>query len=142
MVGDSGFIRRSPGQSDSDVVTSFIQRAVDTLPVMDQMTATETLKVLYETEFGICDHLAPDHHPFSSVLHHPSEEVWMNSGLRDLIEEFAIYNYGELFNMSLTEYLSLPRPYVSMIRQLKDSIIKKREAIVASVERGIFSSKA
>ncbi len=96
---------------------------------------------LYETEFGIYNHLAKDKSPLASVLHHDCEEVWMNSPARELIEEFAVYNIGELFNITLTEYLLLPRPYVQLIRKIKDTVLKKRDAIASAVERSVMSGK-
>lgn len=123
---------------DAGVVPDFIRRALEQLPVMGYDEAQTVLRDLYETEFGIYNHLAKDKNPLSSVLHHKSEEVWLTSGLRELVEEFAVYNLGELFNITLKEFLTLPRPYVSMIREIKDSVLKKRDSIVTAVERDIF----
>ena len=103
--------------------------------------ARETMQVLYETEFGIYNHRSENKNPLASVLHHPSEEVWLNSGLRDLIEEFAVYNIGELFNITLDKYLQLPRPYVQLIREIKDTVLKKRDAIVRAVEHDVIKNK-
>lgn len=105
---------------------------------MEYDQARNVMKELYETEFGIYNHRSKDKNPIASVLHHKSEEVWMNSGVKELIEEFAVYNLGELFNISLIEYLSMPRPYVAMIREIKDTVLKKRDAIVTAVEREVF----
>lgn len=94
------------------------------------------MKDLYETRFGIFNHAEPSSkkNPLATVLHHPAEETLLNSALRDTIEEFAVYNLGELFNMSLTEYLQLPRPYVELIRSIKDDIIKKKDNVVSNIE--------
>lgn len=119
-------------------MTDFIRNAMDKLPVMDYDSARTVMRDLYETEFGIYNHLGKDKNPLASVLHHRSEEVWMNSGLKELIEEFAVYNLGELFNITLPEYLALPRPYVAMIRELKDTVLRKRDSIVSAVERQAF----
>lgn len=105
---------------------------------MNEDDAKLVLTDLYESHFGIYNHFAEDKSAIASVLHHPGEEVWLNSGLRDLVEEFAVYNFGELFNISLNEFLAMPRPYVSMIRSIKDSVLKKRDAIVVAVERDVL----
>lgn len=105
---------------------------------MEYDQARMVMRELYETEFGIYNHLGQDKNPIASVLHHKCEEVWLNSGVRELIEEFAVYNIGELFNISLVEYLSMPRPYVAMIREIKDTVLKKRDTIVSAVEREVF----
>lgn len=104
---------------------------------MPEDDAKVVLTDLYEAQFGISNYFDPNKSVIESVLHQPCEEVWLNSGLRDLVEEFAVYNLGELFNISLTEFLTMPRPHVSMIRSIKDSVLKKRDAIVAAVERGV-----
>lgn len=104
---------------------------------MEYDQARTVMKDLYETEFGIYNHFGQDKNPLASVLHHKCEEVWLNSGVRELIEEFAVYNIGELFNISLVEYLSMPRPYVALIREIKDTVLKKRDSIVSAVEREV-----
>lgn len=76
-------------------------------------------------------------HPFASVLHYPKEEVWLNSELRQAIEEFAVYNYGELYNISLDEWLKLPLPQVALLRECKDQIIQKRDALQKAIEAAI-----
>lgn len=97
---------------------------------------------LYETEFGIYDHVTPGpKHPFASVLHHPKEEYYYNSPLKEVIEEFGVYNLGELYNLSLTEYLRLPTPMLELLRRTKDDILKKREALVRIAEDKIAKER-
>lgn len=83
---------------------------------------------LYEREFGICPQTAAKENPLSSVLFHEDEDVWMNSRLRDLIEDYATYDYGSLWNLSLTEFLSLPMPYTQIMAKLRDKVMAKKNA--------------
>lgn len=108
---------------------------------MSSGKAKIVLKDLYETRFGLYNHSAPDRNPLSSILMNPGEEYLIDSPIRDLIEEFAVYNYGELWNISLIEFINLPRPYVELIRKIKDGVMKKRQAIVENVERGLVGKK-
>lgn len=108
---------------------------------MPSQEARQVFTDLYETRFGIYDHTPrPGKSGLASILHHPREEYYLNSPLRDAIEEFAIYNLGELFHISLYEYLNLPKPMVDLIRNIKDDVLKKRESLISLVESRIRDS--
>jgi len=81
---------------------------------------------LYEREFGICHHGDANSNPLSSVLYHDEEDVWKDSALRDLIEDFASYDMGSLWNMSFIEFLSLPMPYTQIMKEVRDRVIARK----------------
>jgi hypothetical protein len=90
---------------------------------------------LYEREFGIFHHGGQDANPLSSVLMHEEEEVWVDSPLRDLLEDFAVFDMGSLWNVSLIEYLNLPMPYTQLMQKIKEDVMKKKSEMISSVGR-------
>ncbi len=104
---------------------------------MNYQDAQIVMKDLYETRFGLYDHGGQNKSPLASVLHHDGDETWLSGSLRDIVEEFAVYNMGELYNISLVEYLMLPRPYVALLRKIKTSVLQKREKAISDVERDL-----
>jgi len=118
-------------------VEAFINKCLTTMPVFQYMDARVALQDLYETEFGIYNHLQRNKNPLSSVLLHDSEDYVMHSDLRDMLEEFGMYNLGELWNLSLTEYLALPIPVVHILRGIKDEVIEKKSKLMDRAVRGL-----
>lgn len=99
-------------------------------PVMTREDAIIVLADLYETRFGIFDHKARDKNPLASVLMHESEDVMFDSALADLLIEFAVDEIGDLWKISLTEYLNLPKPVADLLRRLKPIAAKKKAELL------------
>ncbi len=103
---------------------------------MSAADARVVMMDLYENRFGIYNHLAGDKNPLSSVLLHDKEEVWMDSSLRDMIEDFALYDIGELWKISLVDFLKLPHPYVEIMRRVRDGVVDKKKKEMKLAEQG------
>lgn len=76
---------------------------------------------LYETEYGIYDHLNNTiPRPLSSVALHPSEDFNNYSLLKTAIESFVDRNILDATGLNLVEFLELPMDVVAMISEACD----------------------
>lgn len=89
---------------------------------------------MYETYAGLYNHNQPSPHPFGGVLIKPGGAGYADSPLRDLIDEFVDDQIGEMFNISLYEYLDLPLPYLEIIRDKKDQMKERRAKALKDIE--------
>lgn len=83
---------------------------------------------LYESTYKIFDHLNPDNrkkNPLHSISVHPTEENYKSSEIRKAIEDYSLLNIKDITNLSLIEFLSLPREYVKMINEIAADKAKK-----------------
>lgn len=100
---------------------------------MTRENAIVVMADLYETRFGIFDHKARDKNPLASVLLHDSEDVMFDSALADTLIEFAVDEIGDLWKISLTEYLNLPKPVADLMRRIKPIAAKKKSEILGAM---------
>lgn len=87
------------------------------------------LLTMYDTHFGIYDHLMVrppiKARPLALVALHECEENGDTSTVNELITNYLDRDIGKLFNLSLMEFLDLPREYVI---KLLDLALKKQQA--------------
>lgn len=95
------------------------------------------LKQAFDTTSGIHNHIEGHQHPFESVKMREGSDYWVHGPIRDLIEEFVLENLGDLFKCSLIEYLSLPMPYVNMLRKIKDQALNKQASALDEIQKNI-----
>ena len=82
---------------------------------------------MYETVYGIHDHLSNvNQSPLASVALHEAEENSSNSNLYEAIDRYHQKGIGELFKLSLVEYLNLPTEICVKLMEVatKDAITK------------------
>lgn len=73
----------------------------------------------YENSYRIYNHdAASARRPLSSVAMHPKEDYTRASGLYRRLERFAATEIGNKFNISIKEFLSLPREYVELMEEI------------------------
>lgn len=75
---------------------------------------------------GLFTHEAKSH-PFGGYLMRDGGNPFVNGPLRDLISEWVDEEYYEIFKLSLTDFLDLPIPYLTIIRDLKVTIKERRK---------------
>lgn len=81
---------------------------------VDSITARLILLDAYETTYGIYNHadeMANRDRPLALIAMHPKEDFSTHSALYNTIRRFRKYKVGhpDNFNMSLTEFLELPK---------------------------------
>lgn len=101
---------------------------------IDYRNADFLLKEGYDTFSGLYDHTQPDPHPFGGYLIREGANGYADGPLRDLINEFHDDGIGELFHLSLAEFLDLPIPYLEIIRDKKDQLKERRLKEIKDLE--------
>lgn len=126
---DFGVVRDEDGKkryiSHTDIFELFTNLKIRTnTSVESKMLMYE----LYESTYKIFDHLKPENrkkNPFHSISVHPTEENYKSSELRKAIEDYVLLNIKDITNLSLIEFLNLPREYVKMINEIAVEKSKK-----------------
>lgn len=57
----------------------------------------------------------------------------LDSALADLFIEFAVEDYGDLWKISLSEFISLPKPVADLLRRVKPIASKKKAEILGNI---------
>lgn len=85
---------------------------------MNEQEATYLFQEFYDTTAGIHNYQRADAHPFGGLVLHEGTNPYIDGPLRDLVNEYVEENYGEIFKLSLLEFLDLPMPYLEILRQV------------------------
>jgi hypothetical protein len=100
------------------------------------------LQDLYETEYGIWDHLSGSKsRPLASVAFHPSEDVNTGSLLEETIDNYMHKKIGEHYRLSLVEFLELPVDIVAMMVRAADKMNEKAAGVMSDVEKTMAKFK-
>ncbi len=121
------------------MTNTFINKCLESLPKMEYLTARSVIMDLYDMEFGIANHAAKDADPLLSSLLRTtnpfrSEDVMMQSSLRDFLQNFPTSGISDFWKLSLLETLSLPWPVYEMMEQLLPELHKKRKAEMVALD--------
>lgn len=84
-----------------------------------------SLRLLYETKFGIRDHVNNDS-PFGPVAMHDAENMSHWGETRNRIKIVLSSGVLNKVNMSLTDFLNLPKNVVDMILE-ENEVIRQKE---------------
>lgn len=80
------------------------------------------LLTMYDTHYGIYDHLMVrppiKTRPLALVALHECEENGDTSTVNELITNYLDRDIGKFFGLSLTEFLDLPREYITKLLEL------------------------
>lgn len=94
------------------------------------------LQDLYETEFGIYDHLnGSKSRPLASVAFHPAEDFNGHSLLKQAIDSFIDRNIKDATGMNIVEFLELPTDVVRMIGESCDNKAERTAAALEDAKR-------
>lgn len=111
---------------------------LEKLPKLDSIDGRMVMQDLYETEYGIWNHLDKSNkRPLGSVAFFDSEDFNEGSLLEDAIRTYTAKNIGEYTKLSLTEFLDLPIDVVAMIIKICDEAAKKKEKTLEQIERSM-----
>lgn len=95
-------------------------------PKLNAADAHKVLTAYYETDFKVFDHVIHRKtRPLASVALHDAEENSQNSALLNVIKRFSDSNIAEYFNMSLTDFLGLPREYTNWLFLIAQERVKR-----------------
>jgi hypothetical protein len=114
---------------------SFILGALKDLPTLDSANSQIVMRDLYETTYGIYDHTRKDKSPFSSVLFHDVEDSYIGTLLEKDIESYKTHRIGEIFRLSLLEFLNLPSPVAEMLIRSASKETSKKNNQLSDLEK-------
>lgn len=110
--------------------------ALRTLPKLTGADIEIVLKDLYETEYGIFNHLHPTvQRPLAGVAFHDAEEINDNSLLQDAIRKYVKSEVLNYTGLNLVEFLELPRDIVEMIVSACESHSRTKDAAIQNIEK-------
>ena len=107
---------------------------------MSSVSAQILLRMAYETDFSIHDHLNSRNNPLDSVKLFDCEKYREVSPMYAAIKRYASLGIGEHFKISLLEYLSLPHEMIEMLSEATRDIEKKIQSIREDVEGNLNAS--
>lgn len=91
---------------------------------------------LYETNYGIYDHVRPTvPRPLASVAMHPAEDINEGSLLEAAIRTFIELDIGNQAKISFLEYLELPRDIALMVLEACRAKSKKTDSTISNIEK-------
>lgn len=86
---------------------------------MSSDEAQVLLLMVYDVAFGVHNHDNPGStNPLNTVAMHEAEDYNHLSGLYRAMERYERQNIGDRYNLSLAEYLELPREMIHMMTEL------------------------
>ena len=102
----------------------------------DEVTVKLVLRQLYETEFGIFDHISYNkERPLSGVAMFEAENVDSDNALDNVMATYIDKRIKDTFGLSFIEYVSLPRNYIIKMLELCDRETTKKNNALADVEK-------
>lgn len=90
---------------------------------IESSAAQVLMSMAYDTTYNICQY--PSNNPLHSVTMHDKENYEVPSGLYRAIERFERHRFNERFNLTLIDYLSLPRDVVDTLTKIAISLSEK-----------------
>lgn len=117
----------------------FVIEAVANLKRVTGTVAQKAMFDLYETAYGIYDHLSPGRvqRPLASVAHHDSEDTVTSGLLEQMVRVYLKKSIKELYGFNLEEFLDLPMDIVNLLIKVADEDQSKRTRIAHSVEQSL-----
>jgi|JFJP01.1.fsa_nt_gi hypothetical protein len=97
------------------------------------MSSTDLKSVLqqaYETEYSIYNHTSGDNKPLASIAFFDIENSIDGTPLESITRTYISKNLGELYRMSLIEFLELPRDIVEMLIEIANQEMNRKQPIL------------
>lgn len=106
---------------------------LQTMERQDSDVAQIMMSIGYDITTGVYDHNQNPGEPMAVEAAHPSESYFKESGIYKAMERYERQKIKDVYNLSLIEYLSLPREYIDMMtNQLMEIASRKKAAAEAA----------
>lgn len=99
-------------------------------PGLSTLELKVVLYQIYETEYGIFDHISATNRPLSSVAFYPAEDSLDGSPLDSIMRTYIDKNIKETFGLSLLEFLDLPRDTIELMIEISNGEMKKKQPVM------------
>lgn len=114
----------------------FLFENLEKLPKLNSIDGRIVLQDLYETQYGIYNHLHQNVvRPLASVAMHSGEDFNDGSLLEEAIRTYATRSVKDLYGLNLLEFLDLPRDIIEMLLLVANEENSRKAATVANIEQ-------
>lgn len=121
-----------------------LNKAVAETPKLSAIEARQYLRDLYDRVTGIYSPKEAEGRPLIGVAMHKAEDYIGYSSYRDILTEYAINDYKELWGLSINDFLALPAWKVKVIREqtplIRAEKKKQIDAIIAAQNHDLAGS--
>jgi hypothetical protein len=108
------------------------------VPKLDPIELKILLQDLYETEYGIFDHLTHGmSRPLSSVAMFFSEDINSESLLEESMDTYVNKNVKDFFGLSYLEFMGLPYDVMLMVLERCTILSGKKKAAMDDIENSL-----
>ena len=103
---------------------------------MDPIDGRLVLQDLYETEYGIYNHLSGSRsRPLASVAMHDVEDINDGSLLEEAARLYAMRKINTTYGYNFSEFLELPRDVIDILISVANEEQTKKSNIVSELEQ-------
>lgn len=95
---------------------------------------------LYETTYGICDHLSVPN-PLSLVQYNPCEEYLQDYFYDRYLATFIERDLGRKLHMSFDDFLNRPRHEIEAILRVTGEVVRRQNTANENLLQGLESAK-
>lgn len=115
----------------------FINRLLKSLPQLDKVDVKTVMYDLYETEFGIYDHIHDKSRPLASVSFHHCEDYNTASLTEEAIRTYIIKDIKNVYGLSLIEFLELPKDIIEMMFIIDEEEKANKKKLMDELEENL-----
>jgi hypothetical protein len=117
-------------------VYNFLNRALIQLPQLESVDAQMVMRDLYETEYGLFNHLAPHaQRPLAAVALHKQEDLNTNSSLEYACRLYVKHRIYDVFHLNVLQFLDLPPDVIEMLIVIAKEQTVSHNKAMAQVEK-------
>jgi len=108
---------------------------ISNIPKLDYIDAKLVMTDLYETEFGIYNHLSSSNsRPLASVAMFDCEDINTDSLLEESIRTYVSKGIKDIYGLSLIEFLELPIDVIRMMFDIASDEQAKKNKTLSELE--------
>jgi hypothetical protein len=114
---------------------NFIVDLLRKVPRLNSVDAKIFLQDMYETFYGIYNHLDRNNkNPLATVMLHPSEDISAGSYLEDSIRLYISRGIKDLYGLNFIEFLNLPRDIIRLLLDISSEEASRKSAAISQIE--------
>lgn len=116
---------------------TFIIDLLKKVPRLNNVDAKIFLQDMYETFYGVCNHLDPHKNPLASVMLHPAEDINTGSYLEDSMRLYISRGIKDTYGLNFIEFMSLPRDIIRMMMEIASEENSRKATVISQIEQEI-----
>lgn len=119
---------------------NFIVDLLKKVPRLNQLNNVDAkifLQDMYETFYGICNHLDPNKNALVSVMLHPAEDINAGSFLEDSMRLYISRGIKDIYGLNFIEFMELPRDIIRMMLDISSEENSRKAAAISQIEANL-----